>query len=232
MLTGPDTKTKLLRETIWVRSTGSSTMRSLVVMLPGLNLAARDFIDQGFAADLQARHPASDVVALSIGSTDYFGRGFVEALRDEIIAPARGRYAKLTVLGISLGAMGALLYAQNHADDIDDLVLLAPFIGNPGTIAEVERAGGLEAWTPSALRPWDIERPLLLWLKAYGDRKVKKPRILLGFGAQDRFADGAKLLASILPKDCVTMTDGAHDWQTWHALWQAILDQGWGGGCR
>jgi alpha-beta hydrolase superfamily lysophospholipase len=69
-------------------------------------------------------------------------------LHDAVIAPGMARgYRRLWLLGISVGGMGALLYTAARFASVDGLVLLAPFLGTPGTLAEVSAAGGITAWS-------------------------------------------------------------------------------------
>ena len=200
--------------------------RTLLVMLPGLNMSAQDFVAQGFVAAAHERHEPLDIVALQAGSSDYFDGTFMTPLHDTIVAPARAEgYARVVLLGVSLGAMGALLYARAHPEDADGIVLLAPFLGTPGTIVAVERAGGLVQWEPGPIGSNELERGLLAWLKAHCARQPQKPWIVLGYGTEDRFRDGAGLLAAALPPDHVVARPGSHEAATWLALWRIILDQ-------
>ena len=105
------------------------------------------------------------------------------------------------------------------------LILLAPFLGVRGTIAEVMRAGGLAGWQPGAIKPDDDERRLLAWLKAYAPAAPASPRIYLGYGTEDRFAPASQLMAERLPPAQVVATPGGHDWATWLRLWRRLLNQ-------
>ena len=127
----------------------------------------------------------------------------------------------LWITGISLGGMGAALYARAHPGAVAGLLLLAPFFAVRGTIAEVTRAGGLETWQPGAIAPEDDERALLAWLKGW--RAPGGPAIWLGYGLQDRYAPASALLAARLAGEHVLTMPGGHDWPTWQALWPGML---------
>jgi hypothetical protein len=48
-------------------------------------------------------------------------------------------------------------------------------------------------------------------------------RVWLGYGLQDRFASGLSLMAASLSAGQVITLMGGHDWPTWRALWEAML---------
>ena len=51
------------------------------------------------------------------------------------------------------------------------------------------------------------------------------PRVFLGFGREDRFADSQRLLARALPAGCRWVIEGGHDWPVWRRLWDNFLDR-------
>ena len=210
----------------------------LLVMLPGAGHGADDFVRAGFIAELRERNLQVDVLAVDAHSHFYLDKSIVTRLHEEVIAPAlvaRPAPASLWLLGISLGGMGASLYARAHPGTVAGLVLLAPFFAVRGTIAEVTRAGGLAQWQPGAVAADDEERLLLQWLKAYradmpGDSSAgladAVPAIRLGYGTNDRYAPASSLLEARLPAAQVATVAGGHDWDTWIVLWRQLLDRG------
>jgi len=200
--------------------------RILLVMLPGAKGRPQDLVQWGFVRALRERNLPIDVVAVEAHLGYYLDRSLSSHLTRDIIAPARtGNYQRIWLMGISLGGMGSLLYACEHPVDIEGVILLAPFLGARGTIAEVVRAGGLGSWQPGAIKPDDDERRLLAWIKAYRPAIAASPNIFLGYGTDDRFVDASKLLAGRLPAAQVVTIPGGHDWATWLRLWQHLLDQ-------
>lgn len=201
---------------------GAVRASRLLVMLPGVGMKAQEFVDHGFIAALRAREIPVDVVIAEAHADLYLEGSILERLRGEVILPAMTRgYDALWILGVSLGGMGALGYAQEHPREVEGIVLLAPFLGVPGMIAEVRRAGGLAHWQPGSLAG-DRDRAVLAWLKEPGP---DHPTLVLGYGRGDRFAAGHALLAERLPAARVVTEEGAHDWETWARLWQRILDR-------
>ena len=197
---------------------------ALLVMLPGADMSAEDFRTHGFFDAVRAAGLPLGMIAVETGMECYLDGTSVPLLHDQVIAPARARgVPRIWLVGISLGGLGALLYARAHPDQVAGLILLAPFIGSRGLIAEVERAGGLKRWhlagkaAPGGLETG--ERQLLAWLGA----GAGLPDMRLGYGTEDRFAAAHGLLAALLPPDRVLTTPGGHDWPTWQGLWREML---------
>ena len=198
----------------------------LLVMLPSAKACPRDLVEYGFMRTMRKRGLPVDVIAVDAHLGYYLDGSFNKRLHDDVIAPARARkYRRIWLMGISLGGMGSLLYAREHPTNIEGLILLVPFIGLRGTIAEVVRAGGLTQWQPGIIKADDDERRLLAWFKTFEAGAPALPEIYLGYGTADRFATAIQLLAARLPPARVTTITGGHDWNTWLHLWQQLLDQ-------
>ena len=198
--------------------------RALMVMLHGAGDHAQDFLRHGFIAALRERRIPVDVLAVQANSDLYLEKSLIGRLHAEVIAPeaAASSSRPLWLTGISLGGMGAGLYARAHPGTVAGLLLLAPFFAVRGTIAEVTRAGGLADWAPEKITEDDEERALLLWLKHW--HRGSGPAIRLGYGTNDRYAPASALLAARLPAADVMTCAGGHDWPTWQALWPRLLD--------
>lgn len=200
--------------------------RILLVMLPGAGDRPQDLVEYGFVQALRERGLPVDVVAVDAHVGYYLDRSLSARLMRDIVAPARAsKYQRLWFMGISLGGMGSLIYAREPAAEVEGVVLLAPFLGARGTIAEIAGGGGLSRWQPGAIKPDDDERSLLAWLKGYQADDPAVPKIYLGYGSADRYAPASALLAERLPAARVATTDGGHDWATWIRLWRHLLDQ-------
>src|SRR5437764_2155136 len=117
----------------------------LIIFVPGIGDVLEDYEANGFIeAVLQSRAPA-DMIVVDAHFGYYLRRTGVERLRQDVIKPARAGdgYKKIWIVGISLGGFGALLYASEYPGDLDALILLAPFLGHPPTIAKIGAAGDL-----------------------------------------------------------------------------------------
>lgn len=203
----------------------SGADRVALVMLPGARDRAQDLVEQGFVRALRQRGLAVDAVIVDAHFDHYLERSVVTQLERGIIAPLRKKgLARIWLMGISLGSMGALSYAREYAGAIEGVILLAPFLGSRGLIAEITQAGGLRHWRPGTLTSEDDERWLLAWLRQYRAGDPALPRICLGYGTEDRYAPASLLLAQQLPERQVIAIPGGHDWATWLTLWERWLD--------
>jgi pimeloyl-ACP methyl ester carboxylesterase len=196
----------------------------LLVMLPGAGIAAEDFAARGLVAAAQHGMPALEVIALRPNIELYLEGSLAPVLHEGIIVPALAAgIRRIWLLGLSLGGMGALLYASEYPELVEGLVLLAPFLGTHGTIAELTRAGSFDHWAAEDSAATAPERQLLIWLQSHLRTGAKVPRLFLGHGKRDRFAGGHRLLAARLPASQVVLVDGGHDWAAWIEAWQVIL---------
>jgi len=193
----------------------------LLVLVPGFDMRAEDFERHGFV-DLARRHAPEANIILAEPDLDLYLDGAIGAQISALLRSEGGKHRRIWLAGISLGCFGALL-AVEHAAPIEGVLLLAPFLGTAGLIAEVGRAGGLAAWDPGAIEGDDHERRLLARLGGDLRQSEKGPILYLGFGRSDRFAAASRLLAAILPPSRVFEIDGAHDWPSWERLWERIL---------
>ena len=86
--------------------------RLLLVMLPGVGIEAAEFFEHGMVAAVQAhgreQNLGVDVAALRPALELYLDGEIGPALHRRIIEPARRQgYARIWLLGISLGGLGA-----------------------------------------------------------------------------------------------------------------------------
>ncbi len=75
----------------------------------------------------------------------------------------------------------------------------------------IAASGGLAAWSPKGSTTTDAERRLLLWLKTLLAEPLAAPLLYLGYGSDDRFARGHRLLADLLPRDPMVTAESNHD---------------------
>lgn len=200
---------------------------TLLVFLPGRGDRGPDFVDNGFMEVGAGR--GYDMLAADAHFGYYMSETIVDRLHEDVIQPARTRgYERIWLLGISAGGLGAGLYASAHPGMIDGLILLAPYPGDEALVQDIAGAGGLEAWAGQSTAGEDWQRRHWRWLKkATGD--ADSPRIVLGYGRDDRFAEAGDLLAGRLPPDRVFRLEGGHRWPVWRDLWERIAAAGFPG---
>lgn len=194
----------------------------LLVMLPGAYDTPDDFLAHDFDRAAQAAgfewlaHP-TDLTAIADGR-------LVHQLHHEVIAPARARGRQRILLGgISIGALTAMTFHDTYPGQIDALVLIAPYPGNRAITRTIEAAGGVARWPATGLATDDGE--LRGWRALKHLARATPPALWLGYGAEDRFAGGHRLMADTLPEAQVVTTPGGHDWATWRTLWLALLQR-------
>lgn len=194
----------------------------LLILLPGFGMCADDFVSHGFIAAARQHAPTVDILVAEPDLDCYLDGKVAGDLASLVAAQRAAGYSRIWMGGISLGCFGALL-AASGCDAIEGLILLAPFLGTQGLIAEIERAGGLHAWEPGEVAENDSERRLLAWVAHRGRVAAERPLIHLGYGVSDRFAAASRLLAAILPPGRTHALEGSHDWPSWARLWRSLL---------
>lgn len=203
---------------------------ALLVLLPGAYSRPPEFIEAGLVDALRAQRIAADVCIVDSHLGYYSDKSIVRRLRDEIVLPARAQgYRQVWLVGISLGGFGALGYAVRHGDEIDGVLALAPYLGPRRLMQEIAQAGGPAGWhaTGPAPTPGGGDLDSEIWHAFAGTAPSRPvPRVYLGYGSDDRFADAHRVFAGLLPADRVATTPGGHDWPAWSALWQGWLARG------
>jgi pimeloyl-ACP methyl ester carboxylesterase len=206
------------------KSMGTEFRGEAMVFLPGLGDFPEDYEFQGFIEAVRQSRPAVDMIVVDMHFGYYLTRVVLERLRTDVILPAKAQgYDKIWLVGISLGGLGAILYAMDHREDIRGLMLLAPFLGEETIVREIATAGGVKMWEPGKVIQDDYQRKLWQWVRRYALEGSEPPIIYLGYGEHDDFAPANRLLADSIPKERVLTTSGDHDWRTWKRLWEKFL---------
>lgn len=200
--------------------------RTLIVLLPGANHQPEGFVEQGFVAAVRERHLPIDLCMAELPFSHIADTTAIDALHTHIIQPAQAQgYRHIWLAGISIGGYLAMAYADRYPGQLAGIDLLAPYPGNRMTTGEIAAAGGIQCWSPAVIADDDTERRNWLWLKHHSSAA---PKLYLGYGAADRFADGHAMMASLLPAQQVDVVDGDHVWPVWLSLWHRFLDKEFG----
>lgn len=208
---------------------GSHRARGLLVFLHGLGDNAASFDRWGLVD--RAKQLGFDAIA--VGSHFGYYRGFtlVEALEHDVLTPARTMgYRNIWIVGVSMGGFGALSYAQAHPDDVDGVMLFAPYLGEEEVLTEIRSAGNLGEWEPGDLEAMEDGRPrqtrkVWVWIREQLQaRNQSGTPIYLAYGTEDPGAADHALLGTFLPPGRVVTRSGVHKWTTWAPLSETVFD--------
>jgi len=195
---------------------------TLLVFLPGAGDHPSAFVEHNFVAAVRESGAAVDIIAVDAHAGYYLGRTLIDRLWQDIISPAKSAgYNEIWLVGISMGGLGALLFAQQHGESIDGIVLLAPYLGNKRTLRKIA-AAGVREWQPDP-KPGSFDHELWRWLKGYQNAHEPRPQLYLGYGTEDPSASAHALLAQLLPQEHIFTAPGDHEWTVWTPLWRRIL---------
>lgn len=204
--------------------------KCILVLFPGAGDHAGEYEKFGFFQRVQDRALPVVVAAADATLGYYMTNTMQPRVEADVIAPLRARYpkAKLWVAGISMGGFGALFYAQQHAEQVEGVLAMAPFLGSPDIAEEVRASGGLSKWkAPPRAQVVDdrnYQRQLWRWLQEATVPGAKAPQIHLGYGVEDGISVQGAVLASALPSGRVTIKPGGHVWEAWTPIFEEFLD--------
>jgi hypothetical protein len=197
--------------------------KTLLVLLPGAYDSPQDYIDQNFVKAIRNRNIFADIQIVDAHIGYYTKEQIVKRLEEEVVAPAKSKgYEKIWFVGISLGGYGSLLYSMNYPTALEGVFLMAPYVGVKEVTMDVQSQGGLKTWVSKNETTVDFN--LWRWLKGYALASSDMPKLFIGFGDNDRFAQPNGLIADVLPKARSMIIPGGHDWKTWLQLWTQFLD--------
>lgn len=213
--------------TAYPSQTTSTPARTLIVMLPGAGDRLGTYDEHGFVQAMRDSGMDVDMLELDAHYGYYKSRTLLERMRVDVLEPNRDRYEEIWLVGISMGGIGALLTAWTYPDDVDGLILLAPYLGKRKLLRQIDAAGGLAQWQPPAEvddEAWDVEIWRMLKRISEADG-AGDPELYLMYGVDDFGVRAHQLLADALPPERVRTTAGGHAWPTWISLWSGFLDQ-------
>lgn len=197
----------------------------LVVLLPGRWSRVEEFEREGFFEIARKQWPDARVIAPDLHLGYYQNRTMARRLHEDVVLPARHSGVEtLRIVGISMGGLGALIYDLEYPKQVDELILLSPFLGEEEVLKEIESAGGLKNWRPGPLAEDDFSRKLWLGLRANWLQRGDRPRVHLGCGSEDRLASSNRLFSKeLLDAGDQQWIPGDHDWPTWRLLFKSSL---------
>jgi pimeloyl-ACP methyl ester carboxylesterase len=212
-------------ETIHIKKNENNVAPVLMIMLPGFGNTIEEFISNGFVRIVEESNLGVDMMLVNAHFGYNQNRCVEDRLHEDVLLKAKeSGYQKIWLIGISMGAVGSLIYMSQHPDMIDGVFLLSPFLGQPHLIDEIVSVGGLKKWEPKEkIDPKkDALRAVLHWLKNYAGRD-ELPKLFLGYGREDIFYDSYQLLSAVVEKEKLLIIEGGHDWKTWQNLFWCFI---------
>ena len=206
-------------------SAGPEAAKELTVLLPGRWSTVDEFEREGFFESAKERWPEGRVVAADLHLGYYKKREAARRIHEDIIVPARENgVTTVRVVGISMGGLGALIYDLEYPDDIDEMYLLSPFVGDEEVIDEIRAAGGLRNWEVEPKGERDFSRMLWCGLKSRWIQKNDRPEVRLACGTEDRLVESNRLFVrEFLDSEDALWREGDHDWPTWRRLFREMI---------
>ncbi|AXK72076.1 alpha/beta hydrolase [Lysobacter sp. TY2-98] len=199
----------------------------LVVVLPGRRDRLESLRRSGVGEAIQRAWPDADVLFAELSMPYYVDRTAPQRLHDEVLMPARRRaYTEIWLVGASLGGMGSILYDGMYPEQVDGIVLLAPYTGEREIHDEIRAAGGLGTWRPetSAIDPKSFwQRDLWAQMKTWREEPERVRNVWLAYGDNDYLREGMPLVADALPRDHVLVQPGKHAWSTWTPMTESVF---------
>jgi len=197
---------------------------TLLVFLPGIHDNPEVYSDKGFIAAAVRNGVKADMIGVDAHIGYYREKKFLVRMKEDVIEPATRRgYKHIWLVGISLGGFGGIWFDVENPGEIDGLLSLSPYLGEPEMIDEVARAGGLQKWQPSGKMELDDQHRIWRGLKNYEFPEKSVGRVYLCYGLSDKFVLPDSMFAAVLPKEQVFAIEGDHDWPTWRKLWDDLL---------
>ena len=189
---------------------------TLIVLLHGRGGAATNFVNYGAVEQIMACQPKANIVGVDSHFGYYRERIIEERLREDIIRPALDNGTRqVWIFGISMGGLGSLVYRQRYPEDIEAVILMAPYLGEWDELGiyvqnpELARQSG----DPDFVKIWDALTTI----------PVDDPAITLAYGEDDDSNQQHRWIASLLDQSRIITGPGGHNWDTWKNLWPEAL---------
>ncbi len=189
---------------------------TLVVLLHGRGGRAGNFVKYGAVEQIRDCQPKTNIVGVDSHFGYYRERIIEERLREDVIKPARAAgIRQVWLLGISMGGLGSLVYRSRYSDDIEAVILMAPYLGEWEELNDYARNPDLAraSGDPDFIEVWD----------GVSATDLDNPAITLAFAEDDDNNRQHRWLASLLDDSRIVSGPGAHEWSSWRKLWPEAL---------
>jgi pimeloyl-ACP methyl ester carboxylesterase len=194
----------------------SDSNSTLVLLLPGFGDSPTSFIKHGTVEQIMACRPNSNILGVDSHFAYFRNSTLVERLHEDIIKPAKDAdMQKIWLMGVSMGGLGSLLYQQQFPDEIEAVVVMAPYIGewDELTAYRTGQENSRESINPKFIKLWD----------GLTNISLNNPAITLAFGENDKAHKQLRWFANLLDESKVVRAPGGHSWTVWNKLWPETL---------
>jgi hypothetical protein len=204
--------------------------QELFILLPGRHSHPEEFARYGLVDLIQRHHPQAEIIVPDLHLGYYAARLMPQCLHEEIIQPARKKGQRVTLVGVSMGGLGALMTALIHPKEVQEVLLLSPFVGSDALMSEIRAAGGIRQWQPGEIVPKNKDEAMKkLWAemqKNWLPHGGPPMPIKMITGRKDRLlASNRQLAEAFLTMDSFSEIEGGHDWQCWHQGLKIFLEK-------
>ena len=195
----------------------------LIILLSGRGAAKSYFSDHQWIKIARNYGSKVDYIAPYAHLGYYKTQSLLPRLNEDVIKPAKKLgYKTISIVGISLGSFGLLLYSERFPTDLDRLY--SPYLGKTVVQLEIHQAGSLDNWQIKPENNGDSSYILWQQIKKISQDPVLKKKIFLGYGKQDKHK-GQTLLASAIPAKQVITIPGGHRDKIFVRLWEKMFER-------
>lgn len=189
----------------------------LWMFLPGRFDRVGDWTEKGFLVTAQEKQTLA-AKSLWVGTDAHIGYYLNGSVAKQLNEDVLTRFPDqpVTVVGISMGGMGALWLARSFPERIDQIVLFAPYLGGRKVIERVIE-GDLDD------RPDDSNRIKALLANWRFLLSQPDADIHILAGDRDRLSPLLDVARERLAHLHYHEIPGGHDWETWNQLWRDWL---------
>lgn len=205
-----------------------SDSNTLMVLLPGIGQGTKEFTQYGVIDQIKACNSRINITEVDAHFGYYKKETFLARLKEDVINPAMAEGKNhIILLGLSLGGYGSILYSREHPADIQQTLLMAPFVG---------RKDNLEKYLANSFTEKELKetksnlrrlREIKLWRWIEQDA-ADQTNMYAAFGKQDSFSFQHQWFKGVVTKNengaHIIEGEGKHTWSDWQPLWPQLLN--------
>ncbi len=114
----------------YYRYSDDTSNRTLVILLPGIGESVLQFQQYGVVEQIASCQSRANILGVEAHYSYYQQQLITERLHEDVILPARERgIESIWLVGISMGGFGSLLYREAYPDDLEGIIVMAPYLG-------------------------------------------------------------------------------------------------------